>query len=383
MKQDGRRKWEINRLRLRELIRKEFIQLFRDKRNRGILIVAPLIQILVFGYVVNFDIRTVRVALLDQSMTRESRAIADALSGGGVFRITHHLRSDREIEKVLLSGNTDLVFKIGPDLSEKIRRGETAQVQILVDGTVSNMAAVRIAYVMTVLDRLNQQFLRELYPFQLTYGRIDLRLRTWYNPNLYSRYFFVPGIVAFVVMLVSLLFTSMAVIKEKEAGTMEQLIVTPLKPYELIIGKTIPYIAVSLLQMILVTALAVWWFELPLNGSVLLFFLAICLFLLSTLGIGLFISTISSTQQQAMMTTFFFIQPAFLLSGFVFPIANMPTVIQWLTLLNPFRYILVIIRGIFLKGVGWSVLWPQFLLLAVLGVIVFWAAVNRFHKRLD
>ena len=382
MKQNSRRKWGLNRLRLRELIRKEFIQLFRDKRNRGILIVAPLIQILVFGYVVNFDIRTVRVALLDQSMTRESRTISDTLSAGGIFHITH-LKDGREIEDALLSGKADLGLKIGPDLSEKIRRGETGQIQILVDGTVSNMAAVRVSYVMTVLDRLNQQFLRELYPFQLTYGRIDMRLRTWYNPNLYSRYFFVPGIVAFVVMLISLLFTSMAVIKEKEAGTMEQLIVTPLKSYELIIGKTIPYIIISLLQMILVTVLAVWWFELPLNGSLLLFFLAICLFLLSTLGIGLFISTISATQQQAMMTTFFFIQPAFLLSGFVFPIANMPLVIQWLTLLNPFRYILVIIRGIFLKGVGLNVLWPQFLLLAVLVAIVFFGAVNRFHKRLD
>ena len=373
----------LNRLRLRELVRKEFIQLFRDRRNRGILIIAPLIQILVFGYVVNFDIRTVRVALLDQSLTRESRTIADTLSAGGIFRITHQAKDAREMEELLLKGRADLGIKIGPDLSDKIRRGETALIQILVDGTVSNMAAIRVSYVMTVLERLNRQFLRELYPFQLTYGQIDLRLRTWYNPNLYSQYFFVPGIVAFVIMLISLLFTSMAVIKEKESGTMEQLIVTPLKSYELIIGKTIPFIIVSLGQMALVTVFAVWWFELPVNGSIPLFFLANCLFLLSTLGIGLFISTISATQQQAMMTTFFFIQPAFLLSGFVFPIANMPVVIQWLTLLNPFRYILVIIRGIFLKGVGLEVLWPQYLALAVMGVVVFAGAVKRFHKRLD
>ncbi|HOU78132.1 MAG TPA: ABC transporter permease, partial [Syntrophales bacterium] len=238
-------------------------------------------------------------------------------------------------------------------------------------------------YVMTVMERLNRQFLKDLYPVHMTYGRTDGRLRTWYNPNLYSRHFFVPGIVAFIVMLISLLFTSMAVIKEKEGGTMEQLVVTPMKPWEFIMGKTIPYIVISLIQMTFVLVFAVYWFELPIRGSLPLFFLAIGLFLMSTMGIGLFISTISATQQQAMMTTFFFIQPSFLLSGFVFPIANMPTAVQWLTYLNPFRYILVIIRGIFLKGVGLDVLWPQYAALTILGLAVFTAAVLRFHKRLD
>jgi ABC-2 type transport system permease protein len=373
----------MNALRIRELVRKEFIQLFRDKRNRGILIIAPLIQLLIFGYVVNFDIGIIRVALLDLSLTRESRLVTDVFQAGGTFRITHRPRDAGDMEQLLMSGKVDIGIKIGPDLSRKIRRGDTAEIQILADGTVSNMTAMRVSYAMTVLERLNRQFLRELYPFQLTYGQIDHRLRTWYNPNLYSQYFFVPGIVAFVIMLISLLFTSMAVIKEKEGGTMEQLIVTPLRPYELIMGKTIPFILISLIQMIFVTVFAVWWFELPMNGSAFLFFLANCLFLLSTLGIGLFISTISATQQQAMMTTFFFIQPAFLLSGFVFPIANMPVVVQWLTMLNPFRYILVIIRGIFLKGVGLHVLWPQYLALTILGLIFFSAAVMRFHKRLD
>ena len=373
----------MNWLRVRELVRKEFIQLFRDKRNRRILIVAPLIQILIFGYVVNFDIHTINVALLDLSQTRESRMIADTFRAGGTFHFTHFTRNTGELEELLLAGKVDLALRIGPDLSERIRRGETAEIQILVDGTVSNMAAIRVSYVLSVLERLNRKFLKELYPFQMTYGRIDNRLRTWYNPNLYSQHFFVPGIVAFTIMLSSLLLTSMAVIKEKEAGTMEQLIVTPLRPYELIMGKTIPFILISLIQMILVTVFAVWWFELPMSGSVFLFFLANCLFLLSTMGIGLFISTVSATQQQAMMTNFFFIQPSFLLSGFVFPIANMPVVVQWLTMLNPFRYILMIIRGIFLKGVGLHVLWPQYLALAVLGLIFFSAAVLRFHKRLD
>ena len=358
-------------LRIRELVRKEFIQLFRDERNRRILIIAPLVQILVFGYVVNFDIHTINVALLDLSNTRESRLIVDNFKAGGTFQITHHARDVRDLEELIMRGEVDLGLKIPPDLSDRIRRGKTSEVQVLVDGTVSNMAAIRVSYVMTVLERINRQFIRELYPFKMTYGQIDNRLRTWYNPNLYSQHFFVPGIVAFTIMLSSLLFTSMAVIKEKEAGTMEQLIVTPLQPYELILGKTIPFIVISLLQMVLITIFAVWWFELPMNGSVSLFFLANCLFLMSTMGIGLFISTVSATQQQAMMTNFFFIQPSFLLSGFIFPIVNMPLGVQWLTMLNPFRYILVIIRGIFLKGVGLEVLWPEYLALLILGSAVF------------
>jgi ABC-2 type transport system permease protein len=338
-------------LRIRELVRKEFIQVFRDKRNRGILVVAPLIQILIFGYVVNFDINAIRLAVLDLSQSRESRMITDAFTSGGTFRLTSRPPMSGKW-RAAHGGQGGYRPADRPRPERKDPQGRDGRVQILADGTVSNMAAIRVSYVMTVLERLNRQFLRELYPIRMTYGQIDARVRIWYNPNLYSQFFFVPGIVAFVIMLISLLFTSMAVIKEKEGGTMEQLIVTPLRPYELILGKTIPYAIISIAQIVLVTAFAVLWFDLPIAGSLPLFFLANCLFLLSTLGIGLFISTIAATQQQAMMTTFFFIQPAFLLSGFVFPIANMPAVIQALTYLNPFRYILVIIRGIFLKGVG-------------------------------
>ena len=212
---------------------------------------------------------------------------------------------------------------------------------------------------------------------------IDGRIRTWYNPNLDSQYFYVPGIVAFLVMLLSLLFTSMAIVREKESGTMEQLMVTPLRPSELILGKTIPFIIISQAQMVLVIVFAILWFKIPMVGSAFLLLAATFIFLISTLGIGLFISTVSKTQQQAMMTNFFFILPFFMLSGFVFPIANMPTVVQWLTYLNPLQYFLVIVRGIFLKGTGLGVLWPQLLGLAILGLLVFPAAVNRFRTRVD
>jgi ABC-2 type transport system permease protein len=370
-------------LRIRELVRKEFIQLFRDKKSRPILVIAPLVQLLVFGYVVTTDIRNIAVGFLDQSRTRESRMLMDAFNANTTFNIVYVSDKSANLEEKLLNRKIDLAIKVNPDFSERIRKGETASIQILVDGSMSNMASVRIAYTSFVLDGLNQILIKELYPFKMDYGKIDGRVRTWYNPNLYSHNFFVPGIVAFLIMILTLLFTSMAIIKEKEAGTMEQLIVTPVKPFELILGKTIPYIIIALAQMVAVTVFAIFWFNIPLAGSIVLLAFATCLFLLSTLGIGLFISTISSTQQQAMMTTFFFILPFFMLSGFVFPIANMPEVVQWLTYLNPLRFFLIVIRGVFLKGVGLSVLWPQLVALAIIGFIVFTGAVSRFRKRLD
>jgi ABC-2 type transport system permease protein len=373
----------MNRVRIREIVRKEFIQLFRDRKNRPLLVVMPFIQLLIFGYVVSTDVRDIKVGLLDQSRTRESRLVRDAFEGSPIFRITHDVDDPRRIDELLLRRQVDIAVKIGPDFSERIRKGETAAVQVLADGSMSNLAGMRIAYTQQVLEKLNQELIRELVPERIEYGRIDARVRTWYNPNLESRDFFVPGIVAVLVMILSLLFTSMAIIKEKEVGTMEQLIVTPMRPLELILGKTIPYSLISIAQMLAVTLFAVFWFEIPMRGSAILMFLGVCLFLLSTLGIGLFISTISATQQQAMMTTFFFIVPFFMLSGFVFPIENMPPVVQGLTYLNPLRYMLVIIRGIFLKGVGMTVLWPQYLALVILGVIVFAGAVWRFRKRLD
>lgn len=373
----------MNWLRVRELVRKEFIQLFRDKKNRPLLVVAPFIQLFVFGYVLSTDVRDVRVGVLDQSRTRESRMLMDALDANKTFRITYYTDHPKELEEILLKRKVDLAFKIAPDFSERIRRGDSSAIQILADGSMSNMASVRIAYTSLVLDRFNENLIRELYREKINYGKIDARIRTWYNPNLDSRNFFVPGIVAILIMILSLLLTSMAIIREKEAGTIEQLIVTPLKPIELILGKMIPYIIVTQTLMVIVIIFAIFWFSIPLKGNFFLLFAAACLFLLSTLGIGLFISTISATQQQAMMTTFFFILPFFMFSGFVFPIASMPQAIQWLTYLNPLRYILIIIRGVFLKGVGIQVLWPEFLSLLVLGLIVFAGAVKRFRKRLD
>ena len=373
----------MNWIRIRELIRKEFIQLLRERKNLPMLIISPFLQLIIFGYVVSTDVNDVKVGILDQSITRESHMLMDAIDANRTFRITYFAGNTHDLEDVLLHRKVDMVVKIGPDFSERIRRGDSASIQVLVDGSMSNIAAKAIAYLSSIINRYNQTLMNEIYRRKIEYGRIDARIRTWYNPNLESRNFFVPGIVAFLVMLISLLFTSLAIIREKEAGTIEQLIVTPLKSSELIIGKTIPYIMIAIGQIIMVTIFAVLWFSVPLRGSLLVLFAGVCIFLISTISIGLFISTVSSTQQQAMMTTFFFILPFFMLSGLVFPIANMPQVIQWFTFLNPLRFFLIIIRGIFLKGVGLGVLWPQFLELALLGAIVFAGAVISFRKRLD
>lgn len=373
----------MNWLRIRELVRKEFIQLFRDRKNRPLLIIAPLIQLVLFGYVVTTDVRDIRIGLFDLSRTAESRRFIDIVAANRTFRVTDRGDHLQKTEQLLLERKIDMVIKIPADFSARIQKGKTAAVQVLVDGSMSNMAAARISYTMSVIESVNNEMVRRIYPQRIPCGRIDPRIRTWYNPNLDSQHFYVPGIVAFLVMLLTLLLTSMAIIREKESGTMEQLIVTPLTPAELILGKTIPFILIAQTQMVMVTAFAILWFKIPLAGSLCLLFAATCLFLLSTLGIGLFISTISSTQQQAMMTTFFFILPFFMLSGFVFPIANMPLPVQGLTYLNPLRYFLIIVRGIFLKGTGLAVLWPQLLGLVILGGIVFTGAVARFKKRLD
>jgi ABC-2 type transport system permease protein len=370
-------------LRIRELVRKEFIQLFSDRRNRVLMMIFPFIQMFIFGYVVNYDITNIRVAVLDYSRTYESRKLIDSFTGSKIFHVTYNAADEHQMAELLLRQKVDMGVKIGQDFASLIRKGQTAPIQILVDGCMSNMASMRVAYTATVLDKFNREELRELYLRTMRYGKVDARIRTWYNPNLDSQYFFVPGIVAVLIMVTAFILTSIAIIREKEDGTMEQLIVTPLKSYEFIIGKTIPYILISLGQMIAVTGVAIYWFGIPFKGSFLLLFFATCLFLLSTLGIGLFISTISSTKQQAMMTSFFFIMPFFMLSGFVFPIANMPEVVQWLTYLNPLRYFLVCLRNIFLKGVGLDILWPQYLALTILGTAVFAGAISRFKKRLD
>jgi ABC-2 type transport system permease protein len=372
--------------RIKQMLIKEFIQVFRDFRMRLVIFVVPVLQLIVFGYAVTTDVKHVATAVYDLDNSVASRELVSRFTGSGYFDVVKYVSSDDQAADLLNRGRVNAVLHMGPGFESDLRGGRTAQLQILVDGTDSNTAGIVLAYSARIARQFSEDVLVERAERQLgtvrPVGQINFQTRAWFNPNLESRNFYVPGVIAFIVTLITLLLTSMAVVREKEIGTMEQIIVTPITSLEFILGKTVPFALISFVDVIVVTVVGVLWFDVPVRGSLLLLFAAVGLYLLTTLGIGLLISTISQTQQQAMMTTFFFNLPAMLLSGLMFPIANMPEVVQVLTYLNPLRYILVIVRGIFLKGVGLSILWPQMLALAVMGVFTLWLAARRFRKTL-
>lgn len=376
------------------IIRKEVRQAFREPRMRVMLFVPPIIQLLVFGYAVNLDVENAQMIWLDQDRTPESRELFSKFEGSSRFSVIGTPASGNEIAGWLDSGRADLAVRVLPGFARDIQRGRKTSVQVLVNGSDSNKASLVASYATSVVSSYSQDVMNEQARDKLV-GRtaqgpihpgiptLNLRSRVWFNPDLKSRNYFVPGVVVNIIALVTLMLTAMAIVREKEIGTMEQLMVTPIKPVELMIGKTLPFAVVGLVDMVLVVIVARLLFHVPFRGSGLILLLASICFLLTSLGAGLFISTVSRTQQQAMMTTFLFFQPCFLLSGFAFPIRNMPIVVQYITYLNPVRYFMEIVRGLFLKGSGISVLWPQMVALAVIGVVVMWRSAARFHKRLE
>ena len=368
--------------RLKHMIIKEFIQIFRNPKMRAVVLVMPLVQTLVFGYAVTTDVTHVATAVYDQARTPESRDFIDRFIRSGYFDIKAYVTADGQVDELLNHGSVAAVLKLPADLSGKIAAGETASVQIIVDGTDSNNAGVVLSYAGRIVGNAAVEILQKKAAGSARSGGVNLETRAWFNENLTSRNFYVPGVIAIIVMLVTLLLTSMAIVREKELGTMEQIIVTPISPFEFILGKTMPSIILGFVNVLFITLVSVFWFDIPVRGSLLLLFLATTLYLMTTIGIGLLISTISETQQQAMMSTFFFYFPAVLLSGFMFPIANMPEIVQYFTYLNPLRYFLIIIRGIFLKGIGLNILWPQLAALFVLGTLVLFSAVRKFRKNL-
>ncbi len=372
--------------RVKHMLIKEFIQIFRDPRMRSVIFVAPVVQLLVFGYAVTTDVKHVATAVLDFDHSESSRELVARFVETGYFTVVARGDDPAAAQALLDRGEVCAVLQLNPGFGRELAAGRTAPVQLLVDGTDSNTARVLLAYSARIVTEYSQQLLaaqaaRHGGPVPPA-GRIELQTRAWFNENLESRNFYVPGVIAMIVMLITLMLTSMAVVREKEIGTIEQIMVTPITPTEFIIGKTVPFALIGLTDVVLITVIGVYWFAVPIRGSLLLLLFATLLYLMTTLGLGLLISTVSQTQQQAMMTTFFFYLPAVLLSGFMFPIENMPEMIQWLTYLNPLRYFLVILRGLFLKGIGLEVLWPQFLALAVMGPLALSLAARRFHKTL-
>ncbi|MDD2904316.1 MAG: ABC transporter permease [Syntrophales bacterium] len=372
--------------RIKNMLVKEFIQIFRDPKMKGVIFMMPIIQVLVFGYAVTTDVKNIATAVYDLDHSISSRELVARFVKSGYFNIVEYVQDDARARELVDRGRAMVVLRLNKGFEDELRAGRTAKVQLITDGTDSNTAGIVLDYSAKIVGKFSQEVLVDrlsrLKGSIWRPARVDLQTRAWFNENLESRNFYVPGVIAIIVMLITLMLTSMAVVREKEIGTMEQIMVTPITPMEFILGKTVPFALIGFADVLVITLIGVFWFEVPIRGNLLLLFAATALYLMTTLGVGLLISTVSTTQQQAMMSTFFFYFPAVLLSGFMFPIANMPEIIQWFTYLNPLRYFLVIIRGIFLKGVGPDILWPQMAALTVMGVITLWLASRRFKKTL-
>lgn len=382
--------------RIKHIIRKEFIQVFRDKRSRAMVFLPPLLQLIIFGYAVNMNIKDIQLGIMDLSRSQQSRELIASFRASGYFRIVRIIDHEHQIRQILDRGTVQGVLKINRDFAKRVKREENTAVQLILDGSDSNTANLITQYITAIVRQYSRGLLSERIHRQMSRqimlgkadelrrpGEVVLQQRAWFNPNLESRLFFIPGVIAMILMLVITILTAMAIVREKEIGTLEQLMVSPIRPRELILGKSIPFILVGYADMILITVVAFYWFQIPIRGSLPLLFLSTSVYLLSSLGTGLFVSTISQTQQQAMMTSFFFFIPMVLLSGFVFPIANMPTAIQIITYANPIRYFLVIIRGIFLKGVGMEIVWHQLVALAIIGTTLLISSSLRFRKRME
>lgn len=372
--------------RLRFLVWKEFLELRMNPRLFGIVVIAPVIQLTMLGYAATTDVRNVPMVIADGDRTMQSRELISRFEGSPNFVIVSTVTTVSEIEPFLEQGTAWLAFSIPSGYAEQLQSGRPVTVQIVADGTDSNSTTVALGYATSLVGGYVQDLAAASALSRpgntLTVSPIDARIRVWFNPQLESRYFMIPGVLALILLVVTANLASMAIVRERELGTLEQLNVTPLRRWELIVGKLLPYGVIAMVDVLLVVAVAVFWFEVPLRGSLTLLFAMSLIYVLCTLALGLFISSISDSQQQAMMTaTFFFLVPMIYLSGFIFPIENMPKVIQPFTYLIPLRYFLVIVRGIFLKGIGLDVLWPQAAALTAWGAAMLALAVFRSRKQ--
>jgi ABC-2 type transport system permease protein len=374
--------------RLKQMLIKEFIQVFRDKRTRVVLFVPPIVQMLIFGYAATFEIHHVATVVLDLDHSQESRELISRFTSSPYFDVQRQLTDYRQVGDLIDRGKATVALQINPGFAQNLRKGQTAPLQVIVDATNSNTALIASGYINQIalgfakdyqqdrISRISPQMIEKI-------PSVQLEQRPWYNPELRSRWFFVPGIVGSLTLVLVVNLTAFAVVREREIGTLEQIMVTPIRPAEFILGKTLPFFLIGLFDVSLIAVVGTLWFQVPFRGQILVLLMGAVLFLFCMLGVGLLISTVSATQQQAMVTAFFFIMPAITFSGFGFPISTMPPWLQYLTYASPLRYFLVVLRGTYLKGVGLNIVWPQMLAMGTFGVALLAVAVLRFHKALD
>ncbi len=373
--------------RLRSLIRKEFIQIRRDKRTLVLVLIIPIMQLFLMGYAATNDVRNVPLAVYDQDRSPAARALLDAYRAADYFTITYEASSETELRDLIDSGKARAGLIIPPDYSDKIQAGETGQVMFVLDGSDPTIASTALSSARLIGQAYSTQILEDRLAARGQSAAIQPPVQAnttvWYNPDLVSAYFMIPGVIGMILFALTSILTASAIVRERERGTIEQLIVTPIRSWELMVGKLLPYVILAFINAFEVMALGHYWFKVPNHGSLVLLFGASLLFLLSSLGIGLLASTIANTQQEAMLTVWMLLLPSIFLAGFFFPLQAMPKVLQWISYIFPLRYYLVIIRSLMIKGAGISAFKPELIALAIFGVAIMSLAAMRFRKRLD
>ena len=359
---------------------KELLAILKDKKSRVVLIGPPIAQLLVFGYAATFDLDNIPVAVYNEDRSAPSRELVARLTGSVHFDIVGHLDHDAQIAPLIDNKGALMVFHLGPQFSEYLKRGKTASVQLIVDGRNSNTALLALGYLRTILTDFNIDWSRQN---GLPGPPASLQIRPWYNENLVSRWFIVPGIVGLLSLVITTIVTGLSVAREREAGTFDQLLVTPMRPVEILAGKSIPGILIGLIEGSFILLVVIFWFEVPLRGSLGALYLGLFFFLLSAVGIGLMISSLAVTQQQGILGAFLFLVPAVILSGFATPIANMPEIVQQLTWINPMRYFMVILRGVFLEGDSFGLLYNQYWPMAIIAIVTLSLAGWLFRNRMN
>jgi ABC-2 type transport system permease protein len=376
--------------RITSVMIKEFIELWRDKWGRFRLIVPPLVQLVLFGYAATFEVYHVSTAVLDLDHTQESRELIARFTSSNRFNIVKQAQTQDEVDGMIDRSDAAVALVIHAGFANLLRKGQQAPLQVLVDGTNSNTALIALGYVNTIAGEFSQDYVtslaqrvRGIEGAKLAGVQVTVEQRPWFNPDFNGRWFFVPGVIATITLVMIVNLTAFAVVREREVGTLEQIMVSPIRPAEFIFGKTVPYFVAGLGLAALITIAGIFWFEVPFVGNPLVFIFGTMIYLLSLLALGLLISTVCTTQQQAFATNFFVLNPLFILSGFSFPISSMPQVLQWFTYVNPLRYFLIVIRGTFLKGIGLAILWPQFAAMAGIALVLLTLCILRFRKSLE